>query len=363
MHVHDMKWNDDPMLLGPDRRRGVLQFAMYADHLAAGSTLLFRAIKTGTIKGYMLAVATLLATFGTVSKDYRKDCDTDNKWSKPLQAVYDEHDRWMDVPDRREPFTVEMLEDQMQRATAPGTNFWALAAAIADWEECGLFGGFRISEWAQSSHTDFDPAKPALNKRNDTQAFTLLDIRARTKQGRWLQGATIISVRMVDIARIWVRFKTQKNGENGQEIMWIATDDLSRKNFVRPMYNIIKRFVTLRGSHDVITPLSIFQTKTGQIRLITAKDVESQMRLAAINVYKLNPKKAGDKEILQKWSSHSLRVGACVILHTMGATETQLKHLLRWKSSAFMVYLRNSPALGAMQNTCFDLNENMPNFF
>jgi hypothetical protein len=165
---------------------------------------------------------------------------------------------------------------------------------------------------------------------------------------------------MDDIARMWLKFKTQKNGDHGQEVMWVATDDPEARNFIRPMYRIIKRFVSLRGPDDTTTPLSIFQTHTGQVRLITSKEVESQMRLSAINVYKLHPKK--DKETLQKWSSHSLRVGACVILHTMGATETQLKHLLRWKSSAFMMYLRNSPVLGKMQNKCFDLTEHMPNY-
>jgi len=362
MHVHDIKWNDDPTLENSDRRRGVLQLAMYADHLASGSTLMFRAIQTGTIKGYLLAVATLLAMFGTVSRDYRKDLESDKSWSRSLQAVYDDHDRWMDVPDRHEPFTVEMLEEQIHRANASGSNFWALAAAVADWEECGLFGGFRISEWAQTSSKDWDPAKPALNIRNETQAFTLLDIRARTKNGQWLRGAQIISGPMNNIKCMWLRFKTQKNGENGQEIMWVATDDLDARNFIRPMYRIIKRFVSLRGANDNTTPLSIYQTKTGQIRSITSSDVESQMRLAAINVYKLNPRKKSDKAILQKWSSHSLCVGACVVLHTMGATETQLKHLLRWKSSAFMVYLRNSPALSQIQNQCFEMAEHMPNF-
>ena len=35
------------------------------------------------------------------------------------------------------------------------------------------------------------------------------------------------------------------------------------------------------------------------------------------------------------------RVGACVILYTLGFTDVQIQHLLRWKSLAFMEYLRN----------------------
>lgn len=84
------------------------------------------------------------------------------------------------------------------------------------------------------------------------------------------------------------------------------------------------------------------------------------MRSVAARVYKLDPIK--DKEALQRWSSHSLRVGACVILHSMGITETQLKWLLRWRSDAFMVYLRNTAILANTQYETLDKASAMPHF-
>jgi hypothetical protein len=57
-------------------------------------------------------------------------------------------------------------------------------------------------------------------------------------------------------------------------------------------------------------------------------------------VYKLDP--VADAKSLTLWSSHSLRVRACVILHAMGFTDVRIMWLLRWNSTAFLTYLRKT---------------------
>ena len=84
------------------------------------------------------------------------------------------------------------------------------------------------------------------------------------------------------------------------------------------------------------------------------------MRSLASKVYSLNPIK--EKVALSKWSAHSLRVGACTILHAMGFTENQIKFILQWQSSAFMVYLRSTRILADNHNRAFDDVMTMPNF-
>jgi hypothetical protein len=79
------------------------------------------------------------------------------------------------------------------------------------------------------------------------------------------------------------------------------------------------------------------------------------MRDVAAKVYNLDPTTPVGKTALQKWSCHSLRVGACVLLHTMGFTEPQIKWILRWKSDAFMVYLRNITNLSDKHTHAFNL--------
>jgi len=61
-----------------------------------------------------------------------------------------------------------------------------------------------------------------------------------------------------------------------------------------------------------------------------------------------------DAEDIRKWGVHSLRVGACVTLHAMGFSTLDIQWVLRWRSTAFMVYLRNVAILGIRHNAALD---------
>ena len=61
--------------------------------------------------------------------------------------------------------------------------------------------------------------------------------------------------------------------------------------------------------------------------------------MAATHVYKLTPQQA------QLYSAHSIRVGACILLHEHGFTGSFIKVRLRWKSDTFLPYLCNSDRL------------------
>ena len=156
-------------------------------------------------------------------------------------------------------------------------------------------------------------------------------------------------------------YRTQKNGKNGEERLLTRNPSPGGKCFVPAMLRIILRFTRFVSETDTATPMSVYQCPAlRETLLITSRDIEKEMRLVATRVYKLDPIK--DKEALQRWSSHSLRVGACVILHSMGITETQLKWLLRWRSDAFMVYLRNTAILANTQYETLDKASAMPHF-
>ena len=174
--------------------------------------------------------------------------------------------------------------------------------------------------------------------------------------------------------------------------MHTGNPDPEGHDLVTPMYRIVQRFVTLRGAPDPTTPLAIYLCKTtgktllvvqrfvtlrgakyqttplaiyvcenmGKTLLVTTKEIEASMRRIAAKVYDLDPIK--DADALKRWSAHSLRVGVCVIIHCMGFTEPQIQWLLRWKSLAFMTYLRNMVFLGDKQNQALDKAAGIPHF-
>ena len=359
MFAKNLKLDDDYTLeTSADTRRGLLQLAMYAMHVGSGSTLLCKTIKVATVKLYVRAAATFLSLFGEHSRDYRKDYVTDAHLSPTLTSVFDELQRWEKVANRREPYTLEMLDDLKNTATLV-QNPDSLLAAAADWFQCGLHAGLRLTEWAQEAGCA-DLQKYKKDFHNDARAFLLGDIRfeddART---RFTAQQVLAKDADTSIVKCWVKFRTQKNGQNGEEKLFTRND--KGHCFVGAMLRILRRFVRIRGFYDEKTPLALYKNEgDSEGRFITASDIETIMRHNAANVYKLDPVR--DKKALQLWSSHSLRVGACVLLHASGCTESTIQWLLRWRSNAFMAYLRNVAILCNNQNAAFDKAAAMPQF-
>jgi hypothetical protein len=181
--------------------------------------------------------------------------------------------------------------------------------------------------------------------RNETQAYCLGDVRFESADRRRYSAAEAAAATTISMVKCWIKFRTKKNGQKGDE----------------KLLRIIPRYIHLQGANDTKTPLAMYQPagpSKGK-KLITALDIEEAMRRTAGRVYQLDHAK--DKQTLQKWSAHSLRVGACVIVHSLGMSIAQIKFLLRWRSDAFMVYLRTA-ILSDSQNVLFNAADAMPNF-
>ena len=361
MFAQHMRWDDDLTLeKSTDTRRGLLQLAMYAMHVGTGQTLLCKTIKVATVKQYVRAAATFLALFGDNTRDYRKNYATDTNISSTLTSVYNELARWESVPNRREPFTLEMLLHLRSDTQTASMSQDSLIMAMADWCECGLFAGLRLAEWAQDAHCS-DITNYKRDFKQQARAFCLGDIRFEDNTRTRFTARQVLDSRSdVSITKCWIKFRTQKNGQNGEERLF--TRNNGGKCFVQAMLRIIRRFERLRGPNDGDTPLALYNNKIEEEpKFITASDIEKIMRQTAAQVYNLDPVR--DKIVLQQWSAHSLRVGACVILHAMGCTESQIQWLLRWRSNAFMVYLRNVAILSSMHHKKLDEAAAMPHFF
>lgn len=124
---------------------------------------------------------------------------------------------------------------------------------------------------------------------------------------------------------------------------------------------IVRRLCSLFGLAAVATPLAIFQRPDQTVALITSFKLEATLRSAALYVYAIDP--ISHRTEPQQWSSHFYRVEACVILLSMGYTPTQIEFLFRWRSEAFMVYLRNLPCLVQYHARAVDEMFVMPHIF
>jgi hypothetical protein len=359
-----MKW-DNLLLAGgtPDiALRGQYQFAMYAVHLSTGHSIYCKSIKVATIEQYLLAAATFIAQ--TSGADFRKDSPSDTRMGRILAPVLRDLRTYESVPDRREPYDPQM--HLAARLLAAQYSADSLTWALTDGFEQGYCAGYRLSEWAQPTRQT-NLLTPQLNHLVGapirTRALVPDDFRILTLTRHRAVGLTILLHTLPQIAKMWVKWRTQKNGENGEEKLFARNPSPGGFCFVSSAYRSLARFQRLSVLDPRLrsnsTPLSVYWSyRSGCVKLVAADDIERFMRHLAACVYHLDPTR--DAKDLSRWSSHSLRVGACVALHAMGFSAVDIQWILRWRSQAFMVYLRNMAILAIRQYQALDRASVLP---
>jgi hypothetical protein len=314
-------------------------------------------VASQTVGHYVLDVAKFCIRFN--DRDPRKTDATQREMAEPLKAVLAELARYDKMPDRREPYTLEMWKElhAYVQAMPVEQRKDSREAACCDWFGSGLYGGYRRSEWAQSAR-NYPLEKPQKNLYGDPTAFCIEDVTFFVRNRVPVEPAFALSQRD-QVERASTTYRTQKNGTNGEKELSTRNSESAEYCNIKLLLSIVERFVRLVGDRKDI-PLAVYKHESGETRYLTEDDITSIMRSNAARTYKLDPKK--DRKTLQKWSAHSLRVGACVILHAMGFTESQIQFLLRWRSTAFMCYLRNLAILSIQQNQAITTIETLPNF-
>lgn len=330
----------DPCLLNiATYQEACLIFAMYAVYLALGHTLHCKTIKSGTITNYLRAAASHVTQARRRMpnpsnklqwQDPRIDMTT-GKIDKQITAVVDEVKRWESMPERREPLTVDMiLYQKLQcRADAPHSE----DAVMYDWEVFGIYAGNRLTEWAQKDGTDI-----VLNIDELPKAFLIRDVTFFGENRRRMSRPYALKhPRRVHTADVTWRY--QKNGVNGEVKTFVRDFGHADLCAVSALLRIAQRWVDLKLPDD--HPLAVYTTDgtvSGEIKCIRESNINTALQKAARIVYNITK-----REELSRFTSHSIRVGACVALHAANISALDIQHALRWKSNSFLTYLRNLP--------------------
>jgi hypothetical protein len=105
-------------------------------------------------------------------------------------------------------------------------------------------------------------------------------------------------------------------------------------------------------------PLAVYQASKGIYKgkrcFITADQTAMFLRAVAQKVFHL---KATD-DSLSRWSAHSIRVTAANLLHRQGFSDTYIQMRLRWRSTVFLDYLRNTMYTAAAHTKALHISEN-----
>jgi hypothetical protein len=176
-----------------------------------------------TIGNYLRNVAQFFAHFLVV--DVRKVDATQLRLAPVIQAILDKVRSWEKVPDKREPFTPAMWTHIMHAATSQVSTPHLLGASICDWFGCGLFVGFRLIEWAQEAGAS-SILSPLLDDRGVTKAFCLPDIEFRLANNKRASQREAFDLPDKLIHRARITFTHQKNGNNGEQQVFVRTQTI-----------------------------------------------------------------------------------------------------------------------------------------
>ena len=310
--------------------------ACYTAYLASGATLLCKTIRSDTIKRYLKAAAELSAP----AQMMNPTLDLMGNLSVFIKDIIHEAKRWESMPNRREPLTKEMIEYIIDKGeNSKKTNPDNLYSAMGDWLVLGEQTGFRRKEWAQDrtylhKHKDFQ-----RNVDGSSAAFILTDMEFRAKKNKRINNNSLVEINKAKSVNL--KWRYQKNLDNGQVISYVKDSKYKKHCFVEASKRIHKRAKRLSIKKD--NPIAVhteIKKEKKKTHYIDDKHITSLLQEAAAFVYDIK-----DKKELSKFTAHSVRVGACVNLHSQGESGENIKFRLRWRSDAFMMYLRNIIAL------------------
>ena len=280
--------------------------ACYTADLVAGENLLCMTLKAGTISRYLQAAAEL-----SIPANMMNPClDVTGKQSKHIKDIINEAKRWESVPDRREPVTQEIIEYIINKGNKlMVTNKDNIYRALADWLILGQQSGFRRKEWAQDRSYYKTYKDIQRNVDSSSAAFILSDFEFRRKNNQRCDQKSKKDISRSCIVNLKWRF--QKNNDNGQIIFYIEDNINKTHCYVRACKRIRERALRLDPTAE--NPVAIFTTniKSKRFSYIDDVHISTILQEAAGAVHNITK-----KEELKRFTSHSIRVGACVLLHS-----------------------------------------------
>ena len=214
-------------------------------------------------------------------------------------------------------------------------------SALYDWLVIGMQTGHRKSEWCQDLQNFRHTHKVAMSVKSTPIAFIADDFILSSKPIDSSSHAHDQGP-LPHMNYVTITWRFQKNGQNGQAVSFSHDYKNPHRSVVKAAERILLRAQRLNQPRTM--PLAVYApSKTTKPSYIFHTQVQSSLRAIAKRIYTLT-----DQTHINKYSCHSIRVGACVLLHSSGADTLTIKFRLRWRSDSFMEYLRNTPRLASL---------------
>ena len=312
--------------------------ATWAHSLFTGDNCSNISVRASTVKGYLIAAQQLILTAGYRHTD-GLPLDKDN--SKESDMFIAKVKKYETLPNRREIIDDNMLEIFYKQSLAAPED--SLDQAFFDWLAVGRYTGFRLSEWAQTRKLTYE----YVDGTEEARAMINSDWQCFDKDGKLLEKTP---GNLPHLYKVNIKWRYQKNGQNGETISYWRDDVDPRLCPVRAAWRILMRASRLGiPPHE---PIGQYFSKTrGHRVFINSPEVEELLRVVATKTTGIT-----DRAVINKlFGMHSIRVTACNELARLGVKDSFIQRRLRWRSKAFLDYLRNNRYTARQHNLSFNI--------
>ena len=186
-----------------------------------------------------------------------------------------------------------------------------------------------------------------MNIKNDPYAFCIQDIEFFCSNGRTVIPHQIAVRNRRNIHFTEKCYRVQKNVKKYEKKKLARNNTHPHLCPVEDWLDIVERFLRLVGPAVTDRPLAIYKCeKTKKILNICSDDLKKLMRFIVRKTYDIT-----DKKELNKFTNHSIQVGACCILQSQKESDSFIQSALRWKSDTLKMYFCN------LTSVAIDLSE------
>ena len=190
---------------------------------------------------------------------------------------------------------------------------------LANTEAAGKYLGWQLRKYSQTKQDKVD-YHGYLSGKKVMKAVNGNDLKFYDKNGQRIHlkpGSNLKNVHSLVIT-----FRHQKNCQNGQQIRLMVNKDHPKICAVINLAEMVLRKIRLGHSMDL--SLAIYANKKGEVKYLTSAKMTEMIRKAVRTVYSDMP-----KEEVMKYSTHSIRVWACVSPDEAGKSPDFIKKRLR----------------------------------
>ena len=285
--------------------------------------------RSKTVRGYVESINSLFRL-----RNLPIPADLSNR-TNTCARIISAREKEENIANQRSPITREMYAVLLDLARKSEDKD-SIESVVADWFTLIRITGLRCAEYAQKTQSKVDEHEYPSGRRV-IKAFIATDWKFFDKDGKTINVHPLGEDVHTFPSKLRVTYRIQKNRQNGQSITLVADNVHPDICPVRAAYRIFLQSKRLGQSDS--QPMAVFVNKNGT-KYLTGNKIADVLRLVAKAVH---PDLT--EEELKKFSSHSGRVWALVLLDEAGMNPDFMKSRLRWMGESYRLYLRDTSIL------------------